>query len=414
MMTKSFRRLGLALVVGGIATLAGCGLGMEPVVRLVTNRPELAAYVDRFNSLQGDKKVEISYQESPSQAVLDGVPADVVIGEWLASHAVMDRLDALSDILKPGKVDPSWFYARLLDMGSHDNRPMLVPVSFTLPAIVYLRTSTDLQNMFMPLDALESRSHDFNKTSKSGVLTSVGFSPFWNPDFLIETAQLFGARFRPGRNGLPAFDEGGLAKTVDFARSWMAKVNNGPALDAAFANRNLVQPWYKLLSSGRILFALTSFTDFFALPEEKRRDFDFRWLSQDNLIPVMDNAVFAGVLRSSRNKAGARAFISWFCSLAVQQSLLSVNQSRRIGVFGVTDGFSALKSINEKDLPQKYPLLLGHIPMENILAFPGILPDNWAKVRDGVIRPWIVQAASGQETEPLEKMLEDWQKSQKK
>jgi ABC-type glycerol-3-phosphate transport system substrate-binding protein len=413
-MTKAFRRLGLAAVAVGMAALAGCSFGTESAVRLITNRSELAAYVDRFNSLQGDVKVEISYQEVPSQAVLDGVPGDVVIGEWLASPAVMDRLDSLADLVKPGKLDPSWFYARFLDMGSRDNRPILIPVSFTLPAIAYMRSSADLANMFMPLDALESRSHDFNKTSKAGTLTSVGFSPFWNPDFLTETALLFGARFRPGRNGLPAFDEGGVAKTVDFARSWMTKVNNGPAVDAAFANRNLVQPWYKLLSSGRILFALTSFTEFFALPEEKRRDFDFRWLSQDNLIPVMDNALFAGVTRSSRQKAGARTFLSWFCSFAVQQSLLAVNQSRRIGVFGVTDGFSALKSINEKDLPQKYPLLLGHIPMENILAFPGPLPDNWVKVRDAVIRPWIEQAAAGQESDPLEKKLEDWQKSQKK
>ena len=52
--------------------------------------------------------------------------------------------------------------------------------------------------------------------------------------------------------------------------------------------------------------------------------------------------------------------------------------------------------------------------MESILAFPGILPDNWVKVRDGVIDPWILQTASGQETEPLEKKLEDWQNSQKK
>lgn len=339
--------MGLVCVAAAMASFAGCGLGrMEPVVRLITNRPELAAYVDRFNALQGDVKVEIAYQEQPSQAVLDGVSGDVVIGQWLASPAIMDRLDALSDIVKPGKVDPAWFYARFLDMGSRDNRPMLIPVSFTLPAIVYVRTSTDLQNMFMPLDALQSRSHDFNRASKSGTLTAVGFSPFWNLDFLTETALLFGAHFRPGRNGLPAFDESGLDKTVEHARSWMATVNDGPAVDAAFASRNLVQPWYKLLSSGKTLFALTSFTEFFALPEEKRRDFDFRWLSQDNLIPVMDNALFAGVLRSSRHKAGARTFLQWFCSLAVQQSLLSVNQSRRIGVFGVTDGFSALKSIN--------------------------------------------------------------------
>ena len=36
---------------------------------------------------------------------------------------------------------------------------------------------------------------------------------------------------------------------------------------------------------------------------------DFRWLSQDGLIPVADNVLFAGVLRSSRNKGGARAVL---------------------------------------------------------------------------------------------------------
>ena len=121
-------------------------------------------------------------------------------------------------------------------------------------------------------------------------------------------------------------------------------MNGGAAADAAFTNRILVQPWYKLLSSGKTLFALASFRDLFALPEEKRRDFDFRWLSEEGSIPVLDDVLFAGVPRSSRDKAGARAFLLWFCSLPVQQSLLTVNQSRRIGVFGITNGFSALKS----------------------------------------------------------------------
>ena len=82
-----------ALAVCGAALLAGCGLGLESPLRLVTNRAEMAAYVDRFNALQSEVKVEISYQESPAQAVTDGVSGDVVIGEWLATQAVMDRLE---------------------------------------------------------------------------------------------------------------------------------------------------------------------------------------------------------------------------------------------------------------------------------------------------------------------------------
>ncbi|HTZ52047.1 MAG TPA: ABC transporter substrate-binding protein [Spirochaetia bacterium] len=403
-----------ALAVCGAALLAGCGLGLESPLRLVTNRAEMAAYVDRFNALQSEVKVEISYQESPAQAVTDGVSGDVVIGEWLATPAVMDRLEGLGDVVKPGKIDPAWFYARLLAMGSRDNRPMLVPLSFSLPALVYERQTPDLPAMLLQLDTLQAMSKAFNHTSKAGVVTNLGFSPTWNEDFLTLTALLFGAHLRPGRNGLPAWDENGLRRAVDFTRQWLEGVNGGADVDAAFSERNLVQPWYKLISSGKTLFALASFRDFFAVPEEERRDFDFRWLSQDGTVPVMDDVLFAGVLRTSRDKAGAKAFLQWFCSLPVQLSLLQVNQSRRIGVFGITDGFPAWKSIDEKDLPAKYPLLLGHIPMENLLTFPDTLPDNWVRVRDAVVEPWMLDTASGKTTDTLEKRLQDWQDAQKK
>ena len=263
-------------------------------------------------------------------------------------------------------------------------------------------------------DEFAELSEAFNAPRKTGGFSAMGFSPFWNQDFLDSAFLLFGVRIRPGRNGLPAWDQDGLGKTVDFARSWLSEVNGGASADEAFTSQNWVQPWYKLISGKKILFALASFTDYFALPEEKRRDLDFRWLALGNSIPVMNDALFAGVLRSSRNKGGARAFLEWFCNPSVQRSLLDVNQSRRIGVFGVTDGFSALKSINERELPQKYPFLLGHIPSETILAFPETLPDNWLAVRDQVIRPWVHQSASGAGDQSLEKMLEDWAKGMKK
>jgi len=413
-MRQALRPAFLALSLGALGLLSGCGFGLEGTIRLVTNRAEMAAYVDRFNGLQSDIRVEIAYQESPSQAVLDGTGGDIVIGEWLASPSIMDRMDGLGDLVKPGKIDPAWFYARLLAMGSRDNRPVLVPLSFSLPAVVYMRQSAELPTMFMPLDTLQTMSRAFNRTSKSGSLINVGFSPAWAPDFLTSTALLFGTHVRPGRNGLPAWDENGLKKSVDYIRSWLSDVNGGANADAAFSRQILVQPWYKLLASGKTLFALASFHDLFAIPEEERRDFDFRWLSQDGAIPVLDDVLYAGVPRSARDKAGAKAFLQWFCSLPVQQSLLTVNQSRRIGVFGVADGFSALKSINEKDLPARYPMLLGHVPMENLLVFPDTLPDNWVRLKDAVVLPWILAVASGEETQTLEKRLEDWQNAQKK
>jgi hypothetical protein len=396
--------------------LAGCGLIPDPAVQLVTNRPEMAAYVDRYNAMQSDVRVEIVYEEAPHQAVLDGKQGDVVMGEWLATPSLMSRFDPLVDLVKPGKIDPSWFYAGLLSMGSRDNRPILIPISFNLPAVVFFKSAiqSEIPSMFMPLDVLRAASEAFTIVSKNGSLSAAGFSPFWYPGFLGATAQLFGARFHPGRNGLPAWDAEKLSKAVDYSRSWITEVNKGPEADRAFSSRVLAQPWYRLLSAKKTLFALVPCCDFFGLPEEKRRDLDFRWLAQGNNIPAMDEALFVGVLRSSRNKGGARAFLQWFCTLSVQRSLLEVNQSRRIGVFGISNGFSSLKAINEKDLPQKHPLLLGHIPSENMIGFPDPLPDNWQKVRDEVVLPWMERTAVDEEDQPLEKRLEEWLIAQKK
>jgi len=414
-MRTAVRALSLLLVGAACVMASGCGLGLQSTVRLVTDRPEMAAYVDRFNAVQSDVKVVVSYLDTPYQAVRDGVAGDIVIGEWLSSPAIMDRMEGLGDLVKPGKIDPSWFYSRLVAMGSRDNRPVLIPLSFSLPAIVYMpsRLQTDPSTMLISMDSLRTMGKLYNRTGKNGGLVNAGFSPGWYPDFVIAMAQLSGAHIRAGRNAMPAWDADGMQKTIDLSRRWIVEANGGVEADLAFQTRNFVQPWYKLLGSGKTLFALASFTDFFALPEEERRDFDFRWLSQDNGIPVLGSVLFAGIQRSSREKKGARTFLQWFCSPSVQQSLLTVNQSRRIGVFGVTNGFSALKSINEKDLTMKYPLLLGHVPLENLLSFPEVLPDNWLMVREEVVG-WILGSARGTESRTLEKRLEEWQASLKK
>jgi hypothetical protein len=421
-MRKALLSVALALLGCALPFLVGCGLGLDPVVQLVTNRPEMAAYVDRFNSIQSDVKVEIAYQETPYQAVLDGVSGDLVIGDSLATPGIMDRMDGVGDLVKPGgKIDSTQFYQRLLAMGSRDNRPVLIPLSFSLPAIVYRRqpADSDIPAMFMPLDVLQTRGKAFNTTDKSGTLTAVGFSPLWNTDFLISTALLLGAKVGARRNGMPQWDEAGLRKTVDSIHAWTAVTNGSADADTAFASRVSVQPWFKRLSSGVTRFEQASFTDLAALPEEERRDFDFRWLAQtvstatESVVPVLDDVLFIGVLRSSRNKGGARAFLQWFCTVPVQQSLLELNHTQRVGVFGITNGFSALKAINEKDLPRWYPILLGHVPLENFLLFPETLPDNWAKIRDGVIVPWVLDAAKGS-PQTLETRLNEWLEAQKK
>lgn len=378
-------------------------------MRLITNHPEIAAYVEMYNAGQDAYRVEILYRETPSQSVLSGEPADVVIGEWLATPQLVDRFESTADIVTPGRIGPSELYAGLLSMGSKDARPVLIPVSFDLPAVVFSAPGpADVPAMFMPLDYMESRSRAFTTVGKEGRLAAMGFSPSWNPDFPILDARLNGSRIRAGRGGLPAWESAGLDQTVQLLGQWIGGVNGGVEKDREFTERNLVQPYYKLLSTRKTLFALEPFTSFMALPDDRRRELDFRWMSSNSLIPVCDNVLFAGLLRSSRNKKGAKSFLEWFFSLQNQRSFLEAVQSRRIAVFGVTNGFSAFKTINEKDLAQKYSGLLGRIPTEGMLVFPELLPDSWTKVRDEVVSRWLLDSAYGRESAPLSQRIDEW------
>jgi ABC-type glycerol-3-phosphate transport system substrate-binding protein len=395
--------------------VAGCGLLPEPTVRLATGRAEVAAYAERYNARQDEFRVEVRWRESPAQAVLDGEAFDVVIGEELATASVMDRLESLGDIVKPGRLDPAGFYPGLLSMGSRDNRPLAVPISFDLPAMVFLRgvLPQNLPSLVIGIETVRSLARPVNAIGKGGGLSAVGFSPLWNPEFLLLSARLFGARPRAGRAGSLTWDPAGLQASVEFTRSWITDDNGGAALDRAFAARNLVQPWERLLASRKILFALMPFTEFLALPEEKRRDLDYRWLARDNTIPVRDTVLFAGIPRAARNKRGAKAFLEWFAGPAAQRELADVNRSLRLGVFGVTSGFPALVALNEKDLPQLHPSLLGRVPAANLLAFPEPLPSGWFRMRDEAVLPWLEQAASSGAPGSLEDALLAWERAEK-
>ena len=393
---------------------AGCGLLPEPTVRLATSRPEIAAYAEHYNARQDEFRVEVRWQESPAQAVLDGEVFDVVIGEELAAASVMDRLESLGDIVKPGRIDPAGFYPGLLGMGSRDNRPLAVPLSFDLPAMVFLRGALprDLPALTIDIETVRSLARDVNAIGKGGGLSSVGFSPLWDREFLLLAARLFGARPRAGRAGALAWDPAGLEAGVEFTRSWIAEDNGGAALDRAFAARNLVQPWERLLASRKILFALMPFTEFLALPEETRRDLDYRWLARGTTVPVRDTVLFAAVPRTAPNKRGAKAFLEWFAGPEAQRELAEVNRSLRLGVFGVTSGFPSLVALNEKDLPQLHPSLLGRVPAASLLTFPEPLPSGWSRIRDEAVLPWLEEAASTGAPGSLEDALAAWRRAE--
>jgi ABC-type glycerol-3-phosphate transport system substrate-binding protein len=237
----------------------------------------------------------------------------------------------------------------------------------------------------------------------------MGFSPLWGPDFLFSAAELLGTDFHQTSRGNLAWDDQNLQKTITELRSWVKEIDGGPQEEATFRNKYLYDPVYKLLESGRILYYLTTLTNYFDIPDAKRKTIEFRWLAEKNQIPVLENILFAGVPARSRNKSAAYAFLKWFFKPETQSQLLELVGYERIKTFGIGNGFSSLSVVNERDFPQHYPALLGKIPPADFLTYPKSLPDDWAELKSNVILPWMqseVEAPAQQQK--LEERLKAW------
>jgi hypothetical protein len=108
---------------------------------------------------------------------------------------------------------------------------------------------------------------------------------------------------------------------------------------------------------------------------------------------VTEDILFVGIPRASRRKTQARQFLIWLFQPETQKRLLEAGRRQRLGFFGIAGGFSGLKTVNEREFPQYYPRLLGHIPPEELLYTPSALPPAWQEIKSLVLLPWLREAA---------------------
>ena len=128
----------LFLLVAAVLGLGGCAVLQRRPLVLCTNRPEVASFVEQFNSLQTDLRVHLRYQSSPVEALRRDQGVDLVIGTRLAGSGDARALEPLEDLFRPHRLDRADFYAPLLAAGAPERRQVLLPLSFCLPAVVFL------------------------------------------------------------------------------------------------------------------------------------------------------------------------------------------------------------------------------------------------------------------------------------
>ncbi len=390
---------------------SSCTLSNNSTVILWTDKPEMAAYVEEFNSIQEKYQIELVYQKEPGEA-LKGTdsPADLVIAEFLNSPEIIKLFSPLSDVYSEDSMDLSIFYSGLLDLGYIDKELFLFPISFNLPTIMLKKEqgTEKIPAFYLNQDNMKEAALNFKKKSNSS-FEVMGFSPRWNSEVLYLNAVLGKTNFHVLNSGILSWNEKNLQDSIKLSKTWNNEINGGLKLEENFKAKFLYDPAYKLIREGRILFYYSDLVNFFKISPEKRENLEFRWFSSKDKIPVLGNVLFSGIPAKANNRKGAIQFIHWFFKYKTQKKLLKSTQIKRLDTFGFANGFSSIIDINKNELPIIYPDLVGYIPLESSLIFPKALPPFWKDLKAKVIKPWIYDQTGENPSETtLQDAVNEW------
>ncbi len=389
---------------------SGCRIPSHTKITLVTNRTELVEYSEAFNAAQEHYQAEIHYRERPSDSVSkEEIPPDLVVSDCITGKTLLGKFHTLNNLLDKKNVTKDSFYPALLAMGQKDKQQMLIPLSFDLPLLMYDNRLIGEENglFSLDLDKIREIGEKYNK-QENGRTIQMGFSPRWDPAFLYHAISILGADFTEGSNGPLSWNERGLRQAMAYIDDWSEKTNGGENTETFFAEKYLYDPPYRWASLGRVKFAYSKASDFFLLPENRRLSLDFRWVSLKGRITALECVLFAGIPLKARNPRGAEAFLLWLLDPGTQKKLLEDGAKKTGRSFGIASGFSSIKKVNEREFPRLYPLLAGHTPPADILAFPPPLPGNWKDLKDGLLIPWMTKKTGSGSIEDLETFYKAW------
>jgi len=412
-------RLLLSFLFPALVLFASCGTKKDAITILWTDQAEFASYTELFNHSQSKYRVIVEYKDNPAgELITTKQPPDLIIGPWLKGEKTRTRLIPIDYLFNELRINSKQFYDPLLELGNIRGRQYLLPVSFNLPALIF---SPDKQHLIandfsLSLDQVQTLAREYND-QKKGQYTRMGFSPRWDTEFLYLATQLFNSRFEEG-TPLFGWNQAALNEAITYLRNWTRTINTSTTAEDDFKFKYLYDPPYKLVTGGKNLFSFMSSEDLFVLPQDKLQNIDFRWIHRNNQTPVNDGIIYMGICKKANHLEAAEAFIIWFFNEKTQKDLL--DRAKKMGTmartFGISGGFSSLRTVNERVFPLIYPSLLGHLPPADTLAVPRILPNNWETLKREIVIPYLSEAVSvgdkdGASVETLNDRIATWIKT---
>lgn len=384
-----------------------------------TNCREFAQYIELFNATSRENRAVLVYKENPAFSLppaKDELTPDIVIGSWLRSDFMQKEFCRLDYLFNHQNLTTSMFYKNLLDSGKHHSSQYLIPVSFNLPAVIFDKSNTQFvtDNYMLTLDEIKTTASEYNQKKADDKFQRIGFAPLNNNSFLSLTAKLFNTDFREVK-GQIIWNEQNLNNSVSFLKNWIEKENQSAQVEEDFAFKYLFMPYYRQVLSGRTLFATTQSQQIFKLLHEQELNIDYRWIVQDGKIFMDDSFVMMGIYKKAQNISGASEFITWFCQAETQKKLLERKEAMNLEteLFGIADGFSAVRGVTEHILPTFYTQLLSNLPPAQMLEVPQKLPPRWESYKTQVVEPFIRDQISEQHEQnkkPLAEYEREWRK----
>lgn len=414
------RILFICLVLFALLNFSSCKRTYKKPVIIWTDKAEFASYAELFNTSQEICKVQIVYKKNLAHLLplpKGEIGPDLLIGSWLKNSQTKKFTSSLDYMFSDLKLNRTVFYSQLLESGQINDTQYLIPVSFNIPTILFSKDNIDLinENYLLSLDQIRNIAAAYNEKKDLRSYNRMGYGLNWNQDFLYEIAKLKGVNFKESGSSF-SWDESALEKALSYMKEWTVSANESTNNEKDFAFKYLYTPFYQQVSQKRSLFAYTHSNLFFDLPPEKIETLEFRWLQGNQKIPVIDDIVYLGMYRNSKNGDAASLFINWFFKESTQKQILErqVKMNLKTSTFGIANGFSALKNVTERVFPIFYPILLKNLPSPESLSTPHMYPPRWDAIRETVIKPYLLEASEtpSPEKKPmsLDNRLKDWSK----
>lgn len=416
-------RKAFSLLLGLITSLSfittGCSVKNEKRVVIWTGNSEFAPYIELFNKSHKQKAILV-YKENPAAALppsQEEQQPDIIIGSWLRNEKTKSFFKPVDFLFDRKYITSQSFYPMLLKAGSFSHQQYLLPVSFNLPAIIFSSENKEFveDNYTISLEQLKKAGTQYNEKDKKNNYTKMGFAPQSNDNFLYIIAKMRNANFKESKNSSFSWNKESLSETIDFTKNWINDSNGSPQIENDFVYKYLSETDDKRVLSGRTLFAYTTSDRLFKLTEGQLSKIDFRWLQNDKMIPVEDSMIMLGISKWAKNKSGASQFIKWLFQAETQQALLERSADMNLDTtnFGIADGFSSIKEVNESILPVYYTTLLSNIPQAGSFKVYERKPAKWEKIKHNIIIPYIKESINSDSTKKISTIEEryiEWKK----